>query len=1173
MSNVQISDLPQAVLPLTNSTTFFEVEVLENGIPVSRKVSANNFSGGASQPTLTLTQTDPVDLIDTNNALNVGGLAPATDPHLAFSAAIVQAKANATTAAPLGVNPLGGQVRVGDQLVVTAAGTVFQQPFWTANTVFTIQAAQASMFESVEHWNITATGPVYITNKSRGATLGAQALVQLNDSLYTEQYRGSDGVQFLQFANFEALVDGAAALNNTPGRLVFRTTPVGGISPLERLRISATGQLVVTANGTSYVTAPKPVLGVVPAMVWQGQANQTILTIDHFTPDQNPGQFIFRKARGTLSVYTIVQSGDQLGSVQFAGATGTDFASSSEIRAEVDGTPGAAADMPGRLLLLTSADGTATPIEHLRVRSVGQVHVFSDPITYANPLLLLGGSPPSLAVQGATNTASILVERHSADTASPVFVFAKSRAATLGVNTVVVDGDGLGLISFFGTDGTGLIEAANIVSQVDGTPGLNDMPGRLIFRTTLDGGTTPVERLRINNAGKVFITGDGGTFAVPITSLDYGLAIQATLSASLLQTLYSSSASGPQHMLAHSGSNTLGANATLVNGDGLGLISFGGYDGTTANILTGARISALTDGVVAIGQLPTALTFNTRAIGDAASFERARFNPAGRFLMTNDNTSTAPPPTLATVVPFVAAQAVNSVVPIIAVYKHSADALSGALAMVKTRGTVAGATTVVQLNDSLGSVQWWAPIGGTMDLGGYIEGIVDVAPATTISARISTWTAPSGGDPLERLRIQANGQNVIMGGGTAYGVPPTFGGLLPASVVMAQGGSGIANVGYNATPTGATLYMAKSRSTIYGNNATVNTDDTVGAIEFFGNDGAAMIQLATIKGVVEATPGANDMPGRLVFSTTPDGTTASVERMRILQNGMVSILISGFAYGNAPNPVESAIAGIVIQGVGPSVALDHYTNSATGPVYALRKSRGTTASSYTIVQLNDILGSINWYGANGSDITNIAAQIQAASDATPGAADMPGRLMFLTTPNGTVTPVERMRISEDGFITFPSAGTGIIGKITSADVTRTNTTTLADDATLTFTVLAAASATVRYSFECLLDFTNAAATADVKLDFTVPGDTYMYYAEWIGSAGSTGSARLIGGASSTLTTIAIAAGESVAVHISGTANLGASTGAFALQWAQNTLDAVNGTTLSNGSWMRWKRLA
>jgi len=1172
MTNVTIPQLPPAVTPLAPADLFEVVQTI-SGVLTSRKVSAADLTGGGgTQATLILTDTNPVDLVDVSNALNLGGLVPTTDPHLAFSAAIVQAKANINTAAPLSINPFGGQVQMGDQLVVTAAGTVFQQPFWTANTVLTIQAAQASMFQSVEHWNITATGPVYITNKSRGATLGAQALVQLNDSLYTEQYRGSDGVQFLQFANFEALVDGAAALNNTPGRLVFRTTPVGGISPLERLRMSSTGQLVVTANGAAYVSTPKQVIGVTPVTVWQGAANQTILTIDHFTADPNPGQFIFRKSRGaTLSVYTIVQSGDQLGSLQFHGSTGTDYTPAAEIRGEVDGTPGAGTDMPGRLVFLTSPDGSATPAEGYRVTNLGNLVSTGRTAAYGTPVTF-SAVVPQLTVQAQT-AAGIASVRHSADAGGAFMFLGKSRNATYGGQTIVQNADGIGTIDFRGSDGVAMIQLATITAFSDGVPGVNDMPGRLSIHTTPDGAVSALERLRINNAGKVFLTGDGATFAPPITSLDYGLAIQATLSASLLQTLYTSGSSGPQHMLAHSGSNTLGANAILTDGDTLGQLAFGGYDGTTANILTGARINSEVVGAVAVGQLPTALIIHTRAIGDAATFERARFNPAGRFLLTNDNTSTAPPPTLATVVPFVAAQAVNSVVPIIAVYKHSADALSGALAMVKTRGTVAGATTVVQLNDSLGSVQWWAPIGGTMDLGGYIEGIVDVAPATTISARISTWTAPSGGDPLERLRIQANGQNVIMGGGTAYGVPPTFGGLLPASVVMAQGGSGIANVGYNATPTGATLYMAKSRSTIYGNNATVNTDDTVGAIEFFGNDGAAMIQLATIKGVVEATPGANDMPGRLVFSTTPDGTTASVERMRILQNGMVSILISGFAYGNAPNPVESAIAGIVIQGVGPSVALDHYTNSATGPVYALRKSRGTTASSYTIVQLNDILGSINWYGANGSDITNIAAQIQAASDATPGAADMPGRLMFLTTPNGTVTPVERMRISEDGFITFPSAGTGIIGKITSADVTRTNTTTLADDATLTFTVLAAASATVRYSFECLLDFTNAAATADVKLDFTVPGDTYMYYAEWIGSAGSTGSARLIGGASSTLTTIAIAAGESVAVHISGTANLGASTGAFALQWAQNTLDAVNGTTLSNGSWMRWKRLA
>jgi hypothetical protein len=50
-----------------------------------------------------------------------------------------------------------------------------------------------------------------------------------------------------------------------------------------------------------------------------------------------------------------------------------------------------------------------------------------------------------------------------------------------------------------------MITSAYIVGQVDGTPGTNDIPGRLVFSTTADGAATPTERMRIDSAGNVGI--------------------------------------------------------------------------------------------------------------------------------------------------------------------------------------------------------------------------------------------------------------------------------------------------------------------------------------------------------------------------------------------------------------------------------------------------------------------------------------------------------------------------------------------------------------------------------------------------------------------------------------------------------------------------------------------
>lgn len=76
----------------------------------------------------------------------------------------------------------------------------------------------------------------------------------------------------------------------------------------------------------------------------------------------------------------------------------------------------------------------------------------------------------------------------------------KSRGATVGTNTIVANGDRLGMMRFNGANGTGYDIAAEIYAEVDGVPGASiDMPGRLVFATTSDGASTTTEAFRITN--------------------------------------------------------------------------------------------------------------------------------------------------------------------------------------------------------------------------------------------------------------------------------------------------------------------------------------------------------------------------------------------------------------------------------------------------------------------------------------------------------------------------------------------------------------------------------------------------------------------------------------------------------------------------------------------------
>jgi hypothetical protein len=103
-----------------------------------------------------------------------------------------------------------------------------------------------------------------------------------------------------------------------------------------------------------------------------------------------------------------------------------------------------------------------------------------------------------LQIEGAVNISAVRTD----DTAFPSWlILGKTRSTG---NTIVQSGDIIGRVAFEGNDGSEFVDAAFISAEVDGTPGANDMPGRLVFSTTADGAPSPTERMRITNGGDFY---------------------------------------------------------------------------------------------------------------------------------------------------------------------------------------------------------------------------------------------------------------------------------------------------------------------------------------------------------------------------------------------------------------------------------------------------------------------------------------------------------------------------------------------------------------------------------------------------------------------------------------------------------------------------------------------
>jgi hypothetical protein len=113
----------------------------------------------------------------------------------------------------------------------------------------------------------------------------------------------------------------------------------------------------------------------------------------------------------------------------------------------------------------------------------------------------IGSTAPTVIFSETGTQNNLSLAKFRASTSGPGIQLIKSRGASPGTNTIVVSGDELGRVRFAGADGTNYIEAASIDALVDGTPGADDMPGRLVFSTTADGASSPTERMRITNDG------------------------------------------------------------------------------------------------------------------------------------------------------------------------------------------------------------------------------------------------------------------------------------------------------------------------------------------------------------------------------------------------------------------------------------------------------------------------------------------------------------------------------------------------------------------------------------------------------------------------------------------------------------------------------------------------
>ena len=264
------------------------------------------------------------------------------------------------------------------------------------------------------------------------------------------------------------------------------------------------------------------------------------------------------------------------------------------------------------------------------------------------------------------------------------------------------------------------------------------------------------------------------------------------------------------------------------------------------------------------------------------------------------------------------------------------------------------------------------------------------------------------------------------------------------------------------------LVLGRTRGSISGNTI-VTAGDSLGEISFQGADGTRLVPAATIAAFVDGTPGAiNDMPGRLVFSTTPDGFGAPVDRMFIASNGQIIAAGAGTAASPAivvGNDINSGIyssgedqvsistngqqslsvasdgnvsvargaltLGATAGGEGGQLTLANPTNTAA--VYHFDAVTATGARIFTIANNTDLqIGQLAGTGGNVLFATSAVERLRINSAGNVGiGTSTPGSALEV---NGTITIGTGPGTYQAGCIGFTDTNWGSLNRPPRAGV-------------------------------------------------------------------------------------------------------------------------------------------